>query len=59
MANAGLAEAMLRYLPRSHSISLDEYAGAENGTRDRRLGIWSADIESPRLYRRGKSSSKP
>ncbi|WP_245460859.1 MULTISPECIES: hypothetical protein [unclassified Mesorhizobium] len=59
MVNAGLDEAMLRYLPRSHSISLDEYAEAENRPRDRRLGIWSAEIESPHLYRRGKSSSKP
>ncbi|WP_286167655.1 thermonuclease family protein [Ochrobactrum sp. 3-3] len=59
MVNAGLAEAMLRYLPRSHSISLVEYGEAENRARDRGLGIWSAEIESPHLYRRGKSSSKP
>ncbi|WP_245520427.1 MULTISPECIES: thermonuclease family protein [unclassified Mesorhizobium] len=59
MANAGLAEAMRRYLPRSHSISLDEYAGPRTGRGIDVLGIWSAEIESPRLYRRGKSSSKP
>ncbi|RWJ74653.1 MAG: thermonuclease family protein [Mesorhizobium sp.] len=59
MVNAGLAESMLRYLPRSHSINLVEYGEAENRARDRRLGIWSAEIESPHLYRRGKSSSKP
>ncbi|RWB51066.1 MAG: thermonuclease family protein [Mesorhizobium sp.] len=59
MVNIGLAEAMLRFLPCSHSISLVEYGEAENRARDRRLGIWSAAIESLHLYRRGKSSSKP
>ncbi|TIW59715.1 MAG: hypothetical protein E5V49_17205 [Mesorhizobium sp.] len=59
MVNAGLAEAMLRYLPHSHPISLVEYGEAENRARDRRLGIRSVEIESPHLYRRGKSSSKP
>lgn len=51
MVNAGLAESMLRYLPRFHSIGQDEYGEAENRARDRRLGIWSAEIESPHLYR--------
>lgn len=58
MVNAGLAEAMLRYLPVSHPISLVEYGEAEKRARDNGLGIWSAEIESPHLYRRAKSSQK-
>lgn len=55
MVKAGMAEAMLRYLPASHSISEVEYGQAENGARDSDLGIWSAEIESPHVYRRSKS----
>ncbi|BCH20015.1 thermonuclease family protein [Mesorhizobium sp. L-2-11] len=59
MVGAGLAESMLRYLPSSHAINLVEYGEAENSARDRRLGIWSAEIESPHLYRRAKKSPAP
>ncbi|TIS62310.1 thermonuclease family protein [Mesorhizobium sp.] len=59
MVNAGLAEAMLRYLPSSHPISLVEYGVAENRARGNGLGIWSAEIESPHLYRRAKPSQIP
>lgn len=47
MVSAGLVEAMLRYLPASHPISVVEYGAAENRARDDGLGIWSAKIESP------------
>ncbi|MEI2300536.1 thermonuclease family protein [Ensifer sp. MJa1] len=56
MVKAGLAEAMLRYLPATRSISEVEYGQAENRARDDGLGIWSAEIESPHVYRRYKSS---
>ncbi|PTE06638.1 nuclease [Mesorhizobium helmanticense] len=59
MVRAGLAESMLRYLPSSHPINLVEYGEAENSARDRRLGLWSAEIESPHLYRRAKKSRAP
>lgn len=59
MVNAGLAEAMLRYLPATHSISEVEYGQAENRARDRGFGMWSAEIESPHEYRRSKSSRIP
>ncbi|TIS12058.1 MAG: thermonuclease family protein, partial [Mesorhizobium sp.] len=32
---------------------------AENRARGNGLGIWSAEIESPHLYRRAKSSKMP
>jgi endonuclease YncB( thermonuclease family) len=38
MVNTGLAEAMLRYLPSSHPISLVEYGEAENRARGNGLG---------------------
>jgi len=53
---AGLAEAMLQYMPATHSISEVEYGQAENRARDSRFGMWSAEIESPHEYRRCKSS---
>ena len=59
MVNAGLAEAMLRYLPATHSISEVEYGQAENRARDRGFGMWSTEIESPHVYRRSKSSVVP
>lgn len=59
MVRAGLAESMLRYLPSSHPINLVEYGEAENSARDRRLGLWSAEIKSPHLYRRAKKSRAP
>ncbi|MER8870559.1 thermonuclease family protein [Mesorhizobium sp. M0814] len=59
MVRAGLAESMLRYLPSSHAINLVEYGEAENSARNRRLGLWSAEIESPHLYRRAKKSPAP
>ncbi|TWA12843.1 nuclease-like protein [Sinorhizobium medicae] len=59
MAKAGLAEAMLRYLPATHSISEVEYGQAENRARDSGFGMWSAEIESPHEYRRSKSSRIP
>ena len=46
MVNAGLAEAMLRYLPATHSISEVEYGQAENRARDSGFGMWSAEIEA-------------
>ena len=54
MVKAGMAEAMLRYLPATHSISEVEYGQAENSARDNGLGMWSAEVESPHLYRRAK-----
>ncbi|MHC2543367.1 endonuclease YncB(thermonuclease family) [Sinorhizobium meliloti] len=59
MVKAGLAEAMLRYLPATHSISEVEYGQAENRARDSGFGMWSAEIESPHEYRRSKSSRIP
>jgi len=59
MVRAGLAEAMLRYLPATHSISEVEYGQAENRARDKGFGMWSAKIESPHEYRRSKSSKMP
>lgn len=56
MVKAGLAEAMLRYLPATHSISEVEYGQAENRARDNGFGMWSAEIESPHVCRRSKSS---
>ena len=56
MVKAGLAEAMLRYLPATHSISEVEYGQAENRARDNGFGMWSAEIESPHVYRRSKPS---
>lgn len=55
MVKAGLAEAMLRYLPGTHSISEVEYGQAENQARENGFGMWSAEIESPHVYRRAKS----
>jgi len=59
MVKAGMAEAMLRYLPASHSISEVEYGQAEHSARDNGFGMWSAEIESPHLYRRAKSFVRP
>ncbi|PDT50865.1 MULTISPECIES: thermonuclease family protein [Sinorhizobium] len=59
MVKAGLAEAMLRYLPANHSISAVEYGEAENSARDHRFGMWSAEIESPHVYRRSKTTEIP
>ncbi|MFW7354566.1 MAG: thermonuclease family protein [Brucella sp.] len=56
MVRAGQAEAMLRYLPRSHGIDIAEYGYAENAARERLLGMWAADVESPHLYRRTHAS---
>lgn len=56
MVRAGQAEAMLRYLPRNHDIDIAEYGYAENETRERLLGLWAADVESPNLYRRAHAS---
>ncbi len=50
MLRAGQAEAMLRYLPRNHAIDIADYGYAENEARERLLGIWAADVESPPLY---------
>ena len=49
MVNAGLAEAMLQYLPSSHPISLVEYGEAENRARGNGLGIWSAERSKVRI----------
>lgn len=59
MVKAGLAEAMFRYLPAVHSIREVEYGQAENRARDNGYGMWSAEIESPHVYRRSKSSGMP
>lgn len=59
MVKAGMAEAMLRYLPAAHPTSEVKYGQAENRARDNGLGIWSAEIESPHVYRRSKSSVMP
>lgn len=56
MVRAGQAEAMLRYLPRNHCIDIADYGYAENEARERLLGIWAADVESPHLYRRAHAS---
>lgn len=56
MLRAGQAEAMLRFLPRNHGIDIAEYGYAENEARERLLGIWAADVESPHLYRRTQAS---
>ncbi|MGK8642660.1 thermonuclease family protein [Brucella anthropi] len=49
MVRAGQAEAMLRYLPPNHGIDIAGYGYAENDARERLLGIWAADVESPPL----------
>lgn len=56
MVKAGLAEAMLRHLPATHSITEVEYGQAEGRARDGGFGMWSAEIESPHVHRRSKSS---
>lgn len=56
MVRAGQVEAMLRYLPRNHGIDIAEYGYAENAARERLLGMWAADVESPHLYRRSHAS---
>ncbi|QOD67149.1 thermonuclease family protein (plasmid) [Ochrobactrum sp. MT180101] len=56
MVRAGQAEAMLRYLPPNHGIDIAGYGYAENDARERLLGIWAADVESPHLYRRAHTS---
>jgi len=56
MVRAGQAEAMLRYLPRNHGIDIANYGYAVNEARERLLGIWAADVESPHLYRRTQPS---
>ncbi len=47
MVKAGLAEAMLRYLPATHSISEVEYGQAENRARDSGFGMWSGRDRKP------------
>lgn len=59
MVKAGLAEAMLRYLPATHSISEVEHGQAESRARDGGFGMWSAEVESPHEYRRSESSRIP
>ncbi|WP_345771169.1 thermonuclease family protein [Brucella intermedia] len=52
MVRTGQAEVMLYYLPRDHGIGVAEYKHAENYARERLMGIWAADVESPQKYRR-------
>lgn len=56
MIEAGFAEAVSRWLPSRHPIDVAEYKFAESRARQRRLGIWSAEIQSPQTYRRRSSS---
>lgn len=56
MIEAGLAEAVSRWLPSQHPIDMAGYKFAETRARQRRLGIWSAEIESPQEHRRRSSS---
>lgn len=52
MVKAGHASLLLRYLPKSHRIDLEQYHRAENRARELRQGLWDADVESPSSYRR-------
>jgi len=49
IVHVGRAEAMSLYLPRNHGIDIAEYGYAENEARERFLGAWAADGESPHL----------
>ena len=53
MVRAGMAETMFRYLPDGHGIGLRAYELAEWRASQRRLGIWSAEIETPQRHRSG------
>nr|WP_307159857.1 thermonuclease family protein [Rhizobium paknamense] len=55
MVKAGQASLLLRYLPRSHPIDLDQYRRAEARARQRGQGLWGAQVESPSSYRRSHS----
>ena len=57
MVKAGQASLLLRYLPRSHPIDLDQYRRAEAGARQRGQGLWGAQVESPSSYRRSHSGN--
>lgn len=53
MVRAGAAETMFSYLPDGHGIGLRDYELAEWRARQSRLGIWSAEIETPQRHRSG------
>lgn len=53
MVRAGMAETLFRYLPDGHGIGLRDYELAEWRARQRRVGIWSAEIETPQRHRSG------
>lgn len=57
MVKAGKASLLLRYLPRSHPIDLDQYRRAEARARQRGQGLWGAQVESPSSYRRSHSGN--
>lgn len=56
MVKAGHASLLLRYLPRSHPIDLEQYHRAEHRARQLRQGIWGANVEPPSSYRRSHAS---
>jgi endonuclease YncB( thermonuclease family) len=56
MVKAGHAELLLRYLPKSHPIDLDQYQSAEDRARQLRQGLWGAEVVSPSSYRRSHAS---
>ncbi len=56
MVRAGAAETMFSYLPDGHGIGLRDYELAEWRARQSRLGIWSAEIETPQRHRSGSEA---
>ncbi|QCL77456.1 thermonuclease family protein (plasmid) [Agrobacterium tumefaciens] len=54
MIKAGHAMLLLRYLPSGHPLDLNAYHNAEGSARERRAGMWAAEIEVPGTYRRGQ-----
>ncbi|WP_312406574.1 thermonuclease family protein [Rhizobium sp.] len=55
MVKLGQAVLLLRYLPATHPLDLNEYRLAEAEARRLRHGIWAARVEPPWLYRRKAS----
>lgn len=56
MVKAGHASLLLRYLPSSHPIDLEQYHRVEDRARQLRQGLWGAEVESPSSYRRNHIS---
>lgn len=57
MVKAGHAMLLLRYLPSDHPLDLNAYHTAEGNARERKTGLWAAEIEAPGTYRRGQNQN--